>query len=131
MTSLMAREVALDSIKAVGKGKKPNIYKSSLKHGYSYYSAKANKATSTKTYQNIMSDFIGQMKKIKARNLKNLEEAVIKNEKNTMRDLAYVDDLMTKNINLLEGKATEISEDVTEIKTAEEAKEYLKKVLNE
>jgi len=127
----MAAEVAKDTIKAVVKGKKPNIYRSSIKHGYSKSSAKSHKVLNTKTYKNIMDDFVKQMKRIKKKNLDNLEDKVNKNEKATIRDNAYLDDLMTKNINLLEGKATNIEGTDIEIKDVETAKEYLKKALNE
>ena len=134
MASLMAEQVALEAIKTVRKGEKPNIYRIQRKHGYSHASAKSMKATTTKTYKITMADFVSKMKKIKQKNLDNLEVKVNddeNNNKSTIRDHAYLDDLMTKNINLLEGKATEITEEKTDIKSIEDAKEYLKKALNE
>lgn len=129
MSSLMAAEVAKDNIKAVVNGKKPNSYKSHLEHGYTKSSAKSHKALQTKTYKVIMSDFIGQLKKIQAKILKQIETEVDENKKSTLRDKVYAFDLLIKNSNLLENKPTEINKEVKEIKTAEEAKEYLKEAL--
>lgn len=127
--SLNARQVALDVIGSLSTNKQVNLYRIQRNNGYTHSSARAMAAPRTKTYKNIMSDFISQMKKIKDKNLKNLAKAVDQNDKATIRDYAYLDDLMTKNINLLEGKATTVIKETKVIETVEQAKEYLKEVL--
>lgn len=102
--SLAAREVAREVISEVRKGKIPNRYRISVKHGYSPQSAKASKAVRTKAYQQEIEPLTSRLEKER--------DAIIECLKSTRNKAKYRDlidglDKITKNIQLLTGGATQ------------------------
>lgn len=102
-SSIMAKSVAKEVIKAVRVGKKPNVYRIAIEKGYSPQSAKASKPQRTKAYQEVMKPFVDGIEEERAAAL----QAMKKKRKNAKyRDLGYVIDVLTKNHQLLTGGAT-------------------------
>lgn len=103
--SVMAQNVAKDTLALVGKGK-PIIMKEILrKNGYSEAMAKnPQKVTSTKSYKEVIDPFLKSMKDARDKALK---RAIAMSNKASYRDAIDGLDKLTKNIQLLEGKATE------------------------
>ena len=103
MASIAAVEVAKEVISEVRKGKIPNRYRISVKHGYSPQSAKASKAVRTKAYQSVITPLVERLEEER--------NAVVEALKTTRSKAKYRDlidglDKITKNIQLLTGGAT-------------------------
>ena len=88
-------------------GEKINKQKIQRKHGYSKASAKSMKATITKTYKEEIKPVIEIMKKERREALK---RAMKVRNKAKYRDLIDSADKLTKNIQLLKEKPTEINQ---------------------
>lgn len=99
------REVAMDVLQAVRKGEKPNLQKIQLKHGYTKNSAKAMRATLTKGYKETISSVVEGLEKERNRLIRALSKRDLSNEK--YKDMMDGVDKLTKNIQLLNGGATE------------------------
>lgn len=54
MASLAAKEVAMEVLSTIGKGKVPNLEKIAIQKGYSPRTARAGLVQKTKTYQDII-----------------------------------------------------------------------------
>ena len=132
-----AQKVAETAIKHVRNGTKVNLSQIQRDVGYSESSVQAHKAIKTETYKEIIGkyndDIVNEMKVANRQALSLLRQKLIAlqegKEKFTVRDVAYVIDLIQKNINLGEGKATENIAIEQRITSTEEAEEYLKQVL--
>lgn len=126
--------VARDVINNVRQGKKPDIVKVHLKHGYSQSSAIAVKATKTQGYKRVMKTFEDKIKKdledITSMAATQIKERLAAKETVTLRDLAYVADLSNKNLNLVQGKATERVENVVQFTDPEQARKYIEESLS-
>ena len=107
MASENAKAVAQEVIKKVIMGEKINKQKIQRKHGYSKASAKSMKATITKTYKEEIKPVIEIMKKERREALK---RAMKVRNKAKYRDLIDSADKLTKNIQLLKEKPTEINQ---------------------
>lgn len=105
MASENAKAVAKEVIKTLGKSRKVSISKIALKKGYSKTTAKTPKnITNTKSYQNEIRPLIVRLEEARNRAVELLET---KEGKAKYRDLMDGIDKLTKNIQLLSGKATE------------------------
>lgn len=104
MASIAAREVAKEVLETVRQGKRPNLQKIQVKHGYTPKSAKAMRATSTKTYKTETKAVVSAMELERARIIKELGNKDLTKEK--YRDLVDGLDKITKNIQLLNGGNT-------------------------
>lgn len=104
-TSENARKVALDVISAVSQGKRVNKRKIQMANGYTLQSAISNKAIRTDTYKETIANTLERMEKERTRLLIELSNRDITKE----RYMTMVDamDKLTKNSQLLGGKATE------------------------
>lgn len=103
--SINGRAVAEDVIAHVRAGKKVNMQKIQMAHGYTKQSAKSMKATRTKSYKEAIFDYVSSMKSlrdkaIKALHSKDLDEAKIFDLNLLLKNLNH-------DIQLIEGKATE------------------------
>lgn len=105
MASIAAREVAKEVIREVRKGKIPNLQKIQRKHGYSKESAKSMKATRTIAYKNETKLVVEAMERERNRIISELSSKDLSKEK--YRDLIDGLDKITKNVQLLSGKATD------------------------
>jgi hypothetical protein len=101
-----AKAVARDVSESIRKGKKVNLGQIAQKHGYSKTtSERPSLITETKSYQNEIKPFVEQLRKEQQRlfnsiQLKDLDEMQYES---AVRSL----DILTKNIQLLSGGATE------------------------
>lgn len=135
--STNAKNVAKDVLEKISKHELVNMYEIQRDNGYSHYSSRAMVATKTDEYKTVMFEYGETMAmKLKDINVKAahmLEEKlnllIQGKEKWTIRDGAYLMDLLSKNINLLEGQVTERIEHRHEIITEDDAEEYLKQIL--
>lgn len=97
--------VAQDVINRVRQGKKVNMQEIQKAHGYSDFSAKAMKATRTKTYKEEMQTFLSKMERVRDKTLMALDKKDLDEAK--IFDL----NLLLKNLNhdiaLIRGNATE------------------------
>lgn len=98
-----AKAVAQEVIETVRKGKKVNFQEIQKKHGYSERSAKAMKATQTKSFKEEIDPVLDAMERERSAILKDLKN---KRSKAKYRDLIDGLDKLTKNIQLLGGKET-------------------------
>lgn len=106
MASVNATAVALEVVEMVQKGQKVNHRSLLKKHGYSdSVSLKPNKVTKTKSYMDIVNPAIKRMEAIRAKALKSLDNKDYEGEKIPV--LLSTVDILTKNAQLLGGKATE------------------------
>ena len=104
-TSENAKKVALDVIKAVSQGKRANKRKIQMANGYTLQSAISNKAIRTNTYKETIANTLERMEKERTRLLIELASRDISTERySTIIDAM---DKLTKNSQLLGGKATE------------------------
>lgn len=101
--SFNAKAVAKEVIDTVRKGKKVNMQVIQQKHGYSKTSAKAMKATNTKSFKEAIDPVLDAMKTERDAVLKAMKG---KRSKAKYRDLMDGLDKLTKNIQLLGGKET-------------------------
>lgn len=105
MSQENAKKVALGVIEAVGKGRKPEKTKLAEQNGYSKESARAGKATQTKTYKETIKPFLDKLEAERDRIIDSLGK----------KDLTVVEydklmgslDKAVKNLQLLQGKPTE------------------------
>lgn len=104
MGSVAAKAVADEVIRTVRKGKKPNISKIAVKHGYSPASAKASKPQKTKAYQEVMIPFVEKLAERREKALNAITDKKLKST--SARNLASIVDVLTKNHQLLTGGAT-------------------------
>lgn len=100
-----AKAVGLEVVSKVCNGKKVNFQEIQKKHGYSERSARAMKAKQTKTYKRTTKPFFEQLQREQQR----LFNAI---EKKDLTEMQYESavrslDILTKNIQLLSGGATE------------------------
>ncbi|QGH73082.1 MAG: hypothetical protein [Podoviridae sp. ctviO18] len=105
MASENAKAVAQEVIKTVRNGKKINMQEIQQKHGYSKESAKSMKAKNTKTYKAEIKPLLDRLEEERDRAISLLEKT---SSKAKYRDLVDGLDKITKNIQLLGGKSTEI-----------------------
>lgn len=103
--SIKARNVALDVIKVVGKRGTVNKTELQIKHGYSPSAARSGKALETKTYKETIGNTIERIEKERTRLLVELGGRDISTER--YATLLEGIDKLTKNAQLLGGKATE------------------------
>lgn len=126
MASLNARAVALEVLKTVENGGKVNHRSLLLKHGYSdKVSRNPHRVTTTKSYMAVMKNVTGAMEKERARILDTMMKKDISAEKYST--LVQSADIITKNIQLLSGKATENVAMVIEVSEAIANKNKAKK----
>lgn len=117
MGSLNARAVALEAVKIVENGGKVNHRSLLLKHGYSdKVSRNPHRVTTTKSYMAVMQNVVGAMEKQRARMLEAIGNKELSKEK--LATLSSSLDILTKNIQLLSGKATENVAMVIEVSEA-------------
>lgn len=117
MGSLNATAVAHKVAQCVMKGKKVNIGKIVREQGYSKsISLAPTKVTKTKTYMAIMQNVTGALEKERARIIEAMGRKDISAEK--YGTLVQSADIITKNIQLLSGKATENVAMVIEVSEA-------------
>jgi len=108
--SLNAKAVAKEVIDKVSKGEKINLQEIQKNHGYAKTSARSMKATTTQTFKKEVEPFVEKLKRERELALK-----AITNEKRGSagyRDLVSATDTLTKNIQLLEGKPTDITKQI-------------------
>lgn len=106
MASLNAKAVALDAIEIVEKGGKVNHRSLLLKHGYSdKMSRNPDRVIKTQSYQEVIQKAVGKMEDIRMKALLALQKKDFNQEKAV--PLSTVVDVMTKNTQLMTGKATE------------------------
>lgn len=106
MASLNAKAVAMEVIETIGKGKKVNHGEIIRKHGYSKsISISPEKVVNTKSYQSVISQALGKMENVRNKALIALEKRDMTKEKATTLITAV--DIMTKNVQLLNGRATD------------------------
>ena len=109
---MAARKVAKVVSENIRKGKRVNLGKILRKTGYSKsVSLKPKLVTSTKSYKDEMDDVVKKMKEERDRALNLMRKKIGKAK---YRDLTDGVDKMTKNVQLLEGKPTEINKLTTE-----------------
>lgn len=102
-----AKAVANDILEEVGKGRIPKKTKIQEKRGYSKSSARAGKALQTKAYKEEMRPIVSRLEKERQRIIKALETKDLDEER--YKDLVDGMDKITKNIQLLGNKPTEIT----------------------
>lgn len=103
MASVAAKEVAREVVGMVGKGKRPNITKIAISKGYSPKSANAGKVQATKTYKAELAPLVTRLEQERDAIVEALKK---KRGKAKYRDLIDGLDKVTKNLQLLTGKAT-------------------------
>lgn len=107
MVSIAAQEVAKEVLETIGKGKKVNLGKIARKKGYTQNTSDNPKQiTESKSYKQITEPVVKQMEKERQR----LMDAISIKDLNKLAYEKAVDaiDKLTKNIQLLSGKETEI-----------------------
>lgn len=105
MGSVNAKNVALEVLETVGKGKKVNLGKIIKKNGYQKNTADSPKqVTETKTYKETMKPVIDRWIEERDRLTKALSEKDL--DKLAYRDGIDAIDKLTKNIQLLNGGKT-------------------------
>lgn len=108
MPSVNAKAVAREIIQTVRKGQKVNKGKIIRKHGYSKsVSLRPSKVTDTESFREEIEPIVKQMERERQAILKALPQ---KRNNASYRDLVDAADKLTKNIQLLSGKATEIQD---------------------
>lgn len=106
MASSNAKAVAYDVIKSVGKGVKVDYGSIIKKHGYADSVARnPEKVTKTKSYMDIVNPALEKIENIRMKSLQALEKKNLNKEK--YRDLVSGVDILTRNAQLLGGKATD------------------------
>ncbi len=108
MASTTAREVALEVVSTVRKGKRVNVSAIARKHGYSVSSIRAAKVQKTATYKAIVAPIVSSMERVRANAIKALESKDLSLERAI--ELASISKLLTHDIQLLSGKATSSTE---------------------
>ncbi len=105
MSSIMAEKVAQEVLDTVGRGLKPSVVKIAVKHGYSPKTAGSGNVQATLTYQAKMNEAISKMEKIRNKALQALDRKDLSKE--DVRVLKELSESLTKQVQLLSGKATE------------------------
>lgn len=117
MGSLNAKAVALDALKMVENGGKVNHRSLALKHGYSdKVSRNPDRITRTKSYKSIMIPALKSMEQERNDIMIAMRGKDKTSEKYATLVSSY--DILTKNIQLLSGKATENVAMVIEVSEA-------------
>lgn len=117
MGSLSATMVAQKVSDNIRRGKNVNLGEIIRSQGYSPSVANApQRVTNTKSYMAIMKNVVGNMEKQRARMIKALENKNLDREK--VATLLSGLDILTKNIQLLSGKATQNVAMVIEVSEA-------------
>ena len=99
-----------------------SLAKAIRKAGYSPRTARTpKKITKQKDYKEAIEEVTAQMKEKRMSALESITDKKLK--KSAPRDLAYIADVMTKNVQLLEGKPTEINK-----LTADDVEERIKQL---
>jgi hypothetical protein len=108
MSSIDAKNVAKEVLETVGKGKKVNLGKIIKKNGYSKNTADSPKqVTNTKSYKEIMEPVVKRWIRIRDNLTSELEGRNLTKER--YETIIKAIDYLTKNIQLLSGKETEIT----------------------
>lgn len=105
MASENAKAVAKEVLESIGKGKKPSVLKIAPKHGYSVTTAGSGQIQATKSYKEVMSPIVKRMEKERERIMLALESKDLTEER--YKDLVDGLDKITKNVQLLSGRATD------------------------
>ena len=104
MSSQNAKQVALEVLETIGKGKRINMGKIIKKKGYAQNTADNPKlVTETQTYKEIVDPFVAKM--IKERDAIIARMPKVRNRA-AYHHLASSLDTLTKNIRLIQGKST-------------------------
>lgn len=104
-TSLMAKRTALDVLDSLRRGKKPNIKRIAMSHGYAETSAHTSVPQNTKTYQDIINPVLAKWESERLRITKALQAKDLEKEKySTLVDAL---EKLNKSILLLGGRSTE------------------------
>lgn len=110
MGSVNAENVAIEVVKSLGKSRKISLGKIIRKNGYSNRTSLTPKnVTETKSYKKITEPVLEQLKKERERAIKRLSKTISKAK---YRDLIDGIDKFTKNIQLLEGKPTDRTDNI-------------------
>ena len=104
MGSIAAKQVAEEVLETMGNQMRPNITKIAISKGYAPTTATSGNVQKTKTYKITVSPFV---KKIEAERNRAINAMKGKISKAKYRDLTDAIDKLTKNHQLLTGKATE------------------------
>lgn len=115
-----ARAVAFDVIGQVRKGLKVNLGETIVKHGYKEsVSKKPKKITEQLAYKEVMAPMIAQLESERQRTMTSMSKRNLDNVSLVdYTDLVRSMDILTKNIQLLGGKPTEIVEELAPIDKA-------------
>ncbi len=106
MASIKARQVGLEVVETIRKGRKVELGKIIRKNGYSKsISESPTKVTKTKTYIEVVYPFIEKMTAIQAKALDNLANRDLKNEK--LDSVVNLSRQMLHDRRLMEEKSTE------------------------
>ena len=117
MASLNATAVAHKVVEKVRKGEKIKMGEIILSQGYGRgIATHPHKVTRTKSYMAVMQNVVGAMEKQRARMLEAIGNKELSKEK--LATLSSSLDILTKNIQLLSGKATENVAMVIEVSEA-------------
>jgi hypothetical protein len=104
MASIAAKKVAEEVLVTIGQGKRPNVKKIGPKHGYSPKTAGSGLIQKTKTYQKVLRPLVDQLEAERQAILDRMPKV---RGKAKYRDLVDGLDKVTKNLQLLTGRATE------------------------
>jgi lantibiotic modifying enzyme len=104
MASEAAKAVAQEVIKTVENGGRPVITTIAPKKGYSRRTAHSGKIQKTKSYQSVIAPLLQRLEEERDRAISMMRKRISKAK---YRDLTDSMDKLTKNIQLLSGKATE------------------------
>lgn len=117
MASLNATAVAHKVVEKVRKGEKVNLGKIILSQGYARgIATHPHKVTRTKSYKAVIQNVTGALEKERARIIETMSKKDLSAEK--YGTLVQSADIITKNIQLLSGKATENVAMVIEVSEA-------------
>ncbi len=106
MASLNATAVAHEVLEIVRKGQKVKYGSLLKKHGYSQsVSESPTKVTETKSFLDVVNPALKKIENIRMKSLQALEKKDMRKEK--YRDLVTGVDVLTRNAQLLGGKATD------------------------
>jgi len=100
--------VAKEVIKQIKSKKLVSVRDAMLKVGYSERTAnsKTSEIRKRPEYMRVLNNFLESLKEKRAMSLANINEKKLK--KSSARDLAQITDVLSKNVNLIEGKPTSI-----------------------
>lgn len=106
MASIAAKKVGERVLESIGKGERPILGQIAREVGYSDNTADNPKLiTETESYQSVVNPVLERMERERNRLLLALSEKDLTNER--YRDMMEAVDKLTKNIQLLNGGATE------------------------